>query len=122
MSVIVLLLTVALCAPIVAASTLPDPTWIGGFYDDADEDALLALVWDQSPGLTPAVLPLATFESYVSHARAGRRFGDEPARPPRRLPRSSDPLTASRPRSNGSPGLPDGERRIHVYVRLESVE
>lgn len=65
MSVIVLLLTVALCAPIVAASTLPDPTWIGGFYDDADEDALLGLVWDQSPGLTPVVPPFATFESCV---------------------------------------------------------
>ena len=60
-----LLLTVALCAPIMAASMLPDPTWIGGFYDDADEDALLALVWDQSPGLAPGVLPLATFESCV---------------------------------------------------------
>ena len=53
--VVLLLLTVALCAPMVAASTLPDPIWIGGLYDNGDEDAVLALVWEQSPGLASRI-------------------------------------------------------------------
>ena len=38
-------------APVIAAANVPDPTWVGGFYDGADGDELLALVWDQAPAL-----------------------------------------------------------------------
>jgi hypothetical protein len=43
---------------------VPDPTWIGGFYDGADGDEILLLVWDGAPaaiGSPPALCgPAAT--------------------------------------------------------------
>ncbi len=56
----VLLALVVLWAPAVAASSVPDPTWIGGLYDGADGDELVALVWDQSPAIAPDVVVLAS--------------------------------------------------------------
>ncbi len=44
-------------APVIAAADVPDPTWIGGFYDGADGDELGALVWDQSPALPFDIAP-----------------------------------------------------------------
>src|SRR5437870_10579457 len=46
-------------APVIAAADVPDPTWIGGFYDGADGDELGALVWDQSPALPFDIVTLA---------------------------------------------------------------
>ena len=48
---VLLLALVVLAAPAAAAASVPDPTWIGGFYDGADGDELVALVWDQSPAI-----------------------------------------------------------------------
>ncbi len=45
---IFLLLGAALSAGLVAATVLPDQTWMSGLYDAADEDAVLLLVWDQT--------------------------------------------------------------------------
>jgi hypothetical protein len=51
----VLIAFTALSAPIVAAATIPDPTWITGVYDGGDEDPLLALVWPQTFGTVVSV-------------------------------------------------------------------
>ena len=53
------LMLVALLAPMLAAANVPDPTWIPGMYDGGDADEILALVWDGTPGLVaepPALL------------------------------------------------------------------
>ena len=47
----ILFAALAVVAPLIAAAHVPDPTWVGGFYDGADGDELCALVWDQSPAL-----------------------------------------------------------------------
>ena len=50
---------VALLAPVMAAANVPDPTWIPGMYDGGDADEILALVWDETPGIAaiaPALL------------------------------------------------------------------
>jgi hypothetical protein len=54
------LLLVVLWAPAAAAASVPDPTWIGGLYDGADGDELVALVWDQSPGIAPPAIVLGS--------------------------------------------------------------
>lgn len=51
---------VVLGAPVAAAASVPDPSWIGGLYDGADGDELVALVWDQSPGLEASAVVLAS--------------------------------------------------------------
>ena len=48
-----LLLFVAVGGPLVAAASLPDPTWIAGMYDDGDSDSVLALVWEEAPAVIP---------------------------------------------------------------------
>jgi hypothetical protein len=50
---------VVLGAPVAAAASVPDPSWIGGLYDGADGDELVALVWDQSPGLEASAVVIA---------------------------------------------------------------
>src|SRR5205809_7295727 len=76
-------------APVIAAADVPDPTWIGGFYDGADAADLGPLVWDQSPALpfdivTPALpapapaLPLLQ----VSSPTRGRPLPRPPRSPP----------------------------------------
>ena len=47
----ILFTTLVVAAPVLAAANVPDPTWVGGFYDGADGDEVLVLVWDQSPAL-----------------------------------------------------------------------
>ena len=55
-----LLLLPALIAPVVAASIVPDPSWIGGFFDGADGDEVAALVFDRSEAVAvPVVAPPA---------------------------------------------------------------
>jgi hypothetical protein len=44
----ILFTTLVVAAPVLAAANVPDPTWVGGFYDGADGDEVLVLVWDQS--------------------------------------------------------------------------
>lgn len=56
---VLLLALVVLAAPAAAAASVPDPTWIGGLYDGADGDELVALVWDQSPAIDPPALVVA---------------------------------------------------------------
>jgi hypothetical protein len=41
---------------------LPDDSYTAGFWDGADEDALLSLVWDHASGTLPGAALLATFE------------------------------------------------------------
>jgi hypothetical protein len=40
-----------------AYATPPDPSWIGGIYDDADYDDVLLLITSESEGVTPSRLP-----------------------------------------------------------------
>ena len=47
----ILVLLVVLCAPIIAAANIPDPTWIPGLYDSGDGDEALSLVWDNAPAV-----------------------------------------------------------------------
>ncbi len=54
-TLVLTILAGALYASVTVASTLPDQTWIAGFYDGADEDARLLLVWDQTPAALKAV-------------------------------------------------------------------
>jgi hypothetical protein len=57
---IALLLVVAVGGPLVAAASLPDPTWIAGMYDDGDNDSVLALVWEEAPAVAPPPRELPT--------------------------------------------------------------
>ncbi|HKB26381.1 MAG TPA: hypothetical protein VKG64_15195 [Methylomirabilota bacterium] len=57
---------VVLGAPVAAAASVPDPSWIGGLYDGADGDELVALVWDQSPGLEASAVVIAPPPSAAS--------------------------------------------------------
>ena len=57
---VVLLLAVAVGGPLVAATSLPDPTWIAGMYDDGDADSVLALVWEEAPAVAPPPRDLPT--------------------------------------------------------------
>ena len=55
---LVALLIIAI-APIVAATNVPDPTWLaGGVYDGGDADEILTLVWDQTPVVATSPLYL----------------------------------------------------------------
>ncbi len=51
-------------ARLVAASTLPDQTWIrtAAFTDAGDTDDVVRLVWSHSPSALPAVTVVATCE------------------------------------------------------------
>ncbi len=49
------LAVVTFSGPITAALFIPDPTWVAGFWDGADGDEALILVWDRSSGTTPVV-------------------------------------------------------------------
>lgn len=55
----VVLAITASIAPVVAASMVPDPTWIGGFYDGADGDELATLNWDRAAAVPVAAEPPA---------------------------------------------------------------
>jgi len=70
-------------APVIAAADVPDPTWIGGFYDGADGDELGALVWDQSLALPFDIVTLAL----PSPAPAWPLHQDSPPARQRSLPR-----------------------------------
>jgi hypothetical protein len=48
-----IVLFIAAIAPVVAATNVPDLTWlVGGVYDGGDADEILSLVWDQTPAVT----------------------------------------------------------------------
>ena len=70
--VALVLLLAAVTAPVLVASNVPDPTWIGGIYDGADADEILAFVWGQTPALVAAAL--------VLDARSEARFDVLPLR------------------------------------------
>lgn len=55
-AILMVLLVALFLAPIVGASLLPDPTWIGGVYDDGDGDAVAILVWDRTAAVVPGVV------------------------------------------------------------------
>jgi hypothetical protein len=61
---LLVLALIAVAAPVASAALVPDPTWIAGFYDGADGDEILLLVWDGAPaavGSPPALCgPAAT--------------------------------------------------------------
>src|SRR2546426_7889647 len=56
---VTVLVALVVLAPVIAAADVPDPTWIGGFYDGAGGDELGAPVWDQSPALPFDIVTLA---------------------------------------------------------------
>jgi hypothetical protein len=45
-----------------AFASPPDPTWIGGFYNDADFDATVFPITDAAP-LSVVVMPVIDFEA-----------------------------------------------------------
>jgi len=56
------LVVLVLVGPMVALTALayatpPDPSWIGGIYDDADYDDVLLLITSEGEGVTPSRLP-----------------------------------------------------------------
>lgn len=54
------LLVPVVFAPVLAASIIPDPDWIGGFFDGADGDEIAALVFDRSEAIAvPQLVPPA---------------------------------------------------------------
>jgi hypothetical protein len=58
-TIVFALALVALLAPMLAAASVPDPTWIPGMYDGGDADEILTLVWDGTPAVAadaPALL------------------------------------------------------------------
>jgi hypothetical protein len=63
-SLVVLVVLVALAAPIVAAANVPDPTWVAGLYDGGDGDEALTLAWD-SAGVTPAAVSLTALHELL---------------------------------------------------------
>jgi len=48
------LLLTLLLGPIASATIVPDPTWIAGVYDAGDGDEV-AILWEHTPGIVPAV-------------------------------------------------------------------
>jgi hypothetical protein len=50
------LLAPVILAPVVAASMVPDPDWIGGWFDGADGDEISALVFDRTVAIAVPVL------------------------------------------------------------------
>src|SRR5438445_13882281 len=70
-------------APVIAAADVPDPTWIGGFYDGADRGELGPLLWDQSPARPFDIVTLAL----PSAAPASAPHQDSPSTGERPLPR-----------------------------------
>ena len=43
-----------LVAPVVGAAMVPDPTWIGGVFDNGDGDEV-AILWERTAGVVAAV-------------------------------------------------------------------
>ena len=77
-------------APIVAATAVPDLTWlVGGLYDGGDADEIVCLVWDETPAITaePAA-PQPSVSTQLAFAAA---------------PRSAAPPSASSPGSRAPP-------------------
>ena len=62
-------IVIAFLAPLLAAASVPDPTWIAGLYDGGDGDEIVLLVWDSTPAV--AAVPPALLQP----------FGTEPAVP-----------------------------------------
>jgi hypothetical protein len=72
LALLVIVLTAG--APVLAAASVPDPTWIAGVYDGGDGDEIVILVWDGTPAIapTPPTLSAATTALFAvaSAARA----------------------------------------------------
>jgi len=62
-AVALVVIVLAVGAPMIAAASVPDPTWIAGVYDGGDGDEVLALVWDGTPAIAPDPL---TFTAAVA--------------------------------------------------------
>src|SRR5215471_4982647 len=75
--------------PTIAFASPPDPSWIAGFYDGADGDDVVSLVYETSAAHTaaqshPAPLPclLGISREGVVHSVPGRDFARRPRSPP----------------------------------------
>jgi hypothetical protein len=44
-----------LVAPLIGAAMVPDPTWIGGVYDNGDNDEV-AILWERTTGIVEIVV------------------------------------------------------------------
>ena len=81
--VLLLVLVVAGLTPLAKASP-PDPTWVAGFWDDADYDDVVLLICATAAALPePSAPPRATREVVATIEPA------EPAKPPLAVPASA---------------------------------
>jgi hypothetical protein len=57
-AIAVLLITLLLSARFIAASTIPDQTWLRSpaFSDSDDSDEMIRLLWSRSPGTLPTII------------------------------------------------------------------
>ena len=86
---LLLLGAVAALAPL-AYATPPDPTWIGGFWDDADHDDVIVLITSGVGAIGPHLTPDASAVHAVVTA----------------LPPRDEVLTQSRAGSSSPPRAP----------------
>lgn len=56
--VLLVALLVTFIAPVVSAALVPDLTWIGGWYDGADGDEAVGLVFDRGLAVAPPARPI----------------------------------------------------------------
>jgi hypothetical protein len=89
--VALLILAVQSLLPALAHASLPDPSWVPGIYDDADDDDLVLLVSSDAGGVTPDVSdslrPPPPIVGTLGHApqsgrQALRAFALRPRAPP----------------------------------------
>jgi len=86
----VLLSTVATLVPLAYAAP-PDPTWIGGFWDDADHDDVVSFITSDSSTIEPRCVPDSTHSAAVVEILP--HSDDRPAR----FPADSSPPTRAPP-------------------------
>lgn len=75
--------------PSIAFASPPDPSWIAGFYDGADGDDIVSLVYETSAASTAASLHLGPLPCLtdmlledIARSVAGRHFTGDPRAPP----------------------------------------
>ena len=91
------------CSPLMAYADPPDPTWIPGFWDDADRDDVIVRVTSTSSVAEPhAVGTLEPHWVPVWTVPVGRRPADsEPGVRPASAPRPSARLSLCRTAARG---------------------
>ena len=75
-AVFILLMVGLLGGQVIASWESPDDGYTAGFWDDDDEDTLLALVWDHSPGTVSDVSLFVTLWVTLPTATPGGDSAD----------------------------------------------